>query len=204
MRVIEQWLLENAGDALPPEIGQALDRSAAMGENFLWLMDRRQPGTRAVVWGADGHTCVETPWSDGPNLGSILREHFGDRYYAVGLEFGGGSFLTRTVLPDGRPGDVRVVTLPPAPEAMLPWYLSRVSPGALLLDLRARVDDAAIAEWLHAPQQVYSAWWIPHDEIFHTAWPVAAMFDDIVFVDATTPIRLTENACKAVAARERF
>ena len=97
------------------------------------------------------------------------------------------------------------MTLPPAPAGTLPWYLSQVSPGALLLDLRAPVDDAAVAAWLRAPQLVYYSDWIPHDgETFHREWQVTAMFDGIVFVDATTPIRLTENARDAVAARERF
>ncbi len=154
---------------------------------------------------ADFHICVDSPWSDSPHLGLLLRERYGERYYAVGLEFGGGSFLTRTVLPDGRTGDVRVVTLPRAPTATLPWYLSQVSPGALLLDVRTPVDDPVVASWLHAPQLIYNSGWIPGDEAsFRNEWPVAAMFDGIVFVDVTTPIRLTENARKAVAARERF
>jgi erythromycin esterase len=175
-----------------------------MGENFLRLMDLQPAGTRAVVWLHDVHICVDNPWGVRPHLGSLLHERYGERYYAFGLEFGSGSFLTRTVLPDGRVGDCRVVTLPPAPAGTLPWYLSLVSPVALL-DLRAPVDDAAVAAWLHAPQLVYNAGWIPgDDETFRNEWQVTAMFDGIVFVDATTPIRLTENARDAVAARERF
>lgn len=205
VHVFEQWLLANAGAALQPEVGQEIERSAAMGENFLRLMDRQPAGTRAIVWLHDTHICAEAPWDTTSHLGSLLRQRYGERYYALGLEFGGGSFLARTALQDGRVGDCRIVTLPPAPAGTLPWYLSQVSPGALLLDLRAPVDDAAIAAWLQAPQMIYSAGWIPGDEeTFRNQWLVPAMFDGIVFFNVTTPIRLTENARTAVAARERL
>jgi erythromycin esterase len=203
-RVIEQWLLANAGDTLPPEVAKTANRSVFMAENFLWLMERQPPGTKAVIWLADGHICVESPWADGPHLGSILRERYGERYYALGLEFGGGSFLTRTALPDGRLGDFRVVTLPPAPDGSLPWYLSQVS-SSMLLDLRQAAEDAAVRDWFDAPQLVYNSGWLPgDDETFRGKWRVGRMFDGIVFVNSTTPIRPTENALRAVAARERM
>lgn len=202
-RVIEQWLLDNAGDRLPPAVRDISTRSVFMAENVLWLMDREAPGTKAVVWQADAHVCLENPWDGLPNLGSVLHKRYAERYFALGLEFGQGSFITRTVLPDNRLGDLHVITLPPAPVGTLPWLLSQLGHAALMLQLRLPVENLIVERWLHTPQLVYNCGWVPQDdETFQSTWDLTRMYDAIIFVGSTTPIRPTISALRRIALRD--
>jgi erythromycin esterase len=202
-RVMEQWLLANAGDFLALEARNRATRSVFMAENMLWLMDRQTLGTKAVVWQANAHICLENPWDGLPNLGSVLRERYAERYFAFGLEFGQGSFLTRTALPDRRLGDLKVISLPPAPVGTLPWYLSQVDHNALLLNLRPPVEDYVIETWLHTSQMLYNSGWVPQDdETFRGEFDLTRMYDGIIFINSTTPIRPTASAMRRVAQHD--
>ena len=100
-------------------------------------------------------------------------------------------------------GDLKAITLPPAPAGSLPWYLSRTNLGDLVLDLRAPAGDPAIERWLHTPQIVHTANWVCPDGFqFNVEMSIAQEYDGIVFVERTTPTRPTANALKTAAARE--
>jgi erythromycin esterase-like protein len=136
-------------------------------------------------------------------FGCRLREKYGQRYFAFGFEFNQGAFQSRTQLSDTLLGDLKEITLPPAPERSLPWYLSRANLGNLVLDLRASAGEPAIERWLQTPQIVHTANWVCTDGFqFNVEMSIAREYDGIVFVERTTPTRPTANALKTAADRE--
>ena len=163
------------------------------------LVDRAKPATRCVVWAHNGHIQMGQDW----RLGDRLREKYGQEYFAFGFEFYQGSFQSRTELSDTVMGDLKEITLPPAPVGSLPWYLSQTSIGNLMLDLRAPAGNPVIERWLHAPQIVHTANWVcPEGFQYNVEVNIAEEYDGIVFVERTTPTRPTANALKSVADRE--
>jgi erythromycin esterase len=158
-RVMEQWILDNVGERLTPALGSAVSRSVSMAENLIALAGREPSEMKFVVWAHNYHIARESTWEGEPNTGYHLSKQYGQGYFAFGFEFNQGSFHTRRALPEGVFGDLQVVTLSPAPESSLPWYLSQVCEGALMVNLRESVVDPVVERWLHAPQVVSDAGW---------------------------------------------
>lgn len=205
IQVMKQWLISNTESLLPPSRSRVSMRSIYMAENLVYLIERTGPEAKFVVWEHNGHVSVEPiVWSGEPTLGSCLREKYGQEYFACGLEFNQGSYLSRTKRPDNRAGDLKEVALPPAPAGSLPWYLSRTNIDALVLDLRAPVDNPVIEHWLHTPRIVQWAYWSYEQGWHYSELSIMDNYDAIVFVDRTTATRPTANALKAAANGERF
>lgn len=192
-QVMKQWAVANS-----TEVPQQ-SRSPFMAENLMWLMDHGRPEARYIFWAHNGHIRMGQDW----RFGSRLREKYGAGYYAFGFEFNEGAFQTRDQISATVLGDLKAITLPPAPAGSFPWYLSRTNLGNLMLDLRAPVSDPAVERWLHAPQLVHSANWVCPDGFqFNVEVSIAQEYDGIVFVERTTATRPTANALKTAAARE--
>jgi erythromycin esterase len=191
--VMRQWVVANTAE-VPLQ-----SRSPFMAENLMYLVDHEKPGTRFVVWAHNGHIRMGQDW----RFGSRLREKYGQGYYAFGFEFNQGSFLSRKQLSDTLLGDLKAITLPPAPMGSLPWYLSRTNLGNLVLDLRAPTGNPAIERWLHTSQTVHTANWVCPDGFqYNVEMNITKEYDGIVFAERTTPTRPTANALKTAAARE--
>ena len=209
-RVMKQWLMANTTALLPPFIDKGFMRSIYMAENLMYLVDQGGPQAKFVVWEHNGHISRERVFFDGQNnLGYYLRRKYGDGYYALSLEFNEGSFQTRILLPGKVLGDLKVVTVPPAPVGSLPSYLSRTNIGDLILNLRAPVENPVVEQWLHSPQKVYWVGWVYPEESqdFILALAVKAVkreYDGILFINKTTATRPTKNALVTVSKREGF
>jgi erythromycin esterase len=91
----QQWLYDPAAGEVPPEILGLRDRQ--MGENLLWLANRRYPGRKIVVWAATFHAArhlgrIET---EAPELrrlyrglevmGEVAWRELGEEMYTVGF-----------------------------------------------------------------------------------------------------------------------
>jgi erythromycin esterase len=191
--VMKQWVVANTAE-VPQQ-----SRSPFMADNLMYLLDQEKPDTRFVVWAHNGHIRMGQDW----RFGCRLKGKYGQRYYAFGFEFNQGAFQSRTQLSDTLLGDLKEITLPPAPAESLPWVLSHAHLGNLILDLRAPAGDPAIERWLHAPQIVHTANWVCPDGFqFNVEMSIAQEYDGIVFVERTTPTRPTANALKTAADRE--
>jgi erythromycin esterase len=191
-RVMQQWIVANTAEV------QVQSRSPFMAENLVYLLDQEKPGTRYVVWAHNGHVGMGQDW----RFGCRLREQYGQGYYAFGFEFNQGSFQSRTELSDTVLGDLKAISLPPAPERSLPWHLSHTNIGNLVFDLRAPAGDPAVERWLHSPQIVHTANWVCPDGFeFNIEMNLAEEYDGIVFVERTTATRPTANALKTAADR---
>jgi erythromycin esterase len=192
-RLIQQWVLYMIGES---------DRSKFMAENLLYLLNHKEPNAKYVVWQHNVHISVMNPVTGGLNIGQILREQYGDRYYALSLEFNQGAYQARELLPGNIYGDLIPITLPPAPAQTLPWYLADLGMGNAFVNLRTPFHDPAVAEWFKRPQRLYSLGWIykesqsPINEV-----SLSNHYDGVVCIDRTTPSRPTENALGNAARR---
>ncbi len=203
-RVMKQWFMAHTPAMLPPFVDKSIIRSISMAENLMYLVDREGLEAKFVVWEHNSHLARDT-WNGSNLLGYQLRRKYGDGYYAFSIEFNQGSFQTRLLLPDNILGDLKEVTVPPAPEGSLPWYLSRTNVGNLILNLRAPVDNPVVEQWLHSPHKVYLTGWVNSGESqdnYIKELEVKRYYDGILFIDRTTATRPTANALKTATRRE--
>jgi erythromycin esterase len=196
-QVMNQWLMANAADMLPEP--ESNNRSIFMAENLMFLMDQAKPEAKFVIWAHNWHIGIRG-FANEPNLGDCLREKYGDRYFAFGFEFNEGSYQARTSLPDNVLGDLKEVTIPPAPADSLPWFLSRINWGDLILNLRAPLSDPLAEQWIHTPKTVHSANWVS-DEVSYHELNIAGRYDGLIFIKRTTATHPTENALKTASNR---
>lgn len=68
-------------------------RDNAMYENVLKIMNLEAPGSKAFVWAHNEHINKKDFGTIVPSLGSRLKEHFKNDYYATGFDFGSGKML---------------------------------------------------------------------------------------------------------------
>jgi erythromycin esterase len=203
-RVMEQWVMANAAEARDP-------RSEYMANN-LEALAAGLPGTKFVFWAHDGHVrgrgrSVPTnrATTTKPAFGEYMRRAYGDQYFALGVEFNEGAYRTRELVEGEPPGDFRVVTVPAAPERSVPWHLSALRMGNLVVNLRGNASHDVVHKWLSAPQVVHDVWWgyLPPENIY-AELPLRPYYDGIVFIERTTATRPTAAAEKAVAERAAF
>jgi erythromycin esterase len=192
-RLIQQWVLFMIGEG---------DRSKFMAENLLYLLNHKEPNAKCVVWQHNGHISVMNPFTGGLNFGHLLREQYGDRYYAMSLEFNQGACQGRELLPGRVYGDLIAITLPPAPARTLPWYLADLNMGNAFVNLRTPFNDPVVAEWFKRPQRLHSLGWI-YDESKSPTIEVSLSnhYDGVVCIESTTPARPTANALDNAARR---
>jgi erythromycin esterase len=192
LRVITQWVdcyLAGPATPTPPRNGvhprpapTFVKRSLVMAENLIRLADNE----KVVVWAHTFHlaTAFRDGHSSARNMGATLRDHFGDEYYALALELGGGRYLTQSWRPDLTPGDLLVRTVPPPPAGALPWHLAQAGLREFVLDLRR----SAKPEWLGSKQLTHSIGWYDGDPPGYYAWLVPGEdLDGVIYLDDTTP-----------------
>lgn len=70
-------------------------RDEAMAENVKWLLNYEGETSKMIVWAHNKHVRKTKSGSEKenyPSMGQRLSEFFGEAYYAVGFDFGEGSF----------------------------------------------------------------------------------------------------------------
>lgn len=138
---IGRWL-GREGLELNPMV-QGRDRSMFL--NLKTLIDSLPPDARVVVWTANSHAARDARtlpvFSDGPNLGSLASDAWGDRVFALGFGAAGGAYrrMARTPqdIPPAAPGSLEARAL--ADPAVEVAYL-----GASALDALPSVPGGAL------------------------------------------------------------
>ncbi len=187
MTVIEQWVISNSG---------GVDRTEWMGRNLNRLLDC-YPGMKVLTSAFNNHV-AHTPGT----IGGLAKEKLGKSYYALGAEFGAGTFRVRTKDSDNFFSNYREITPGPAPERSVPWYLARSGKGSLLLDFREPSTRKAVADWIDKPQMMDKVAWSPQDDTLYKPYVMPESYDGIYFIDKIRPTRPTENG--KVSARDRL
>ncbi len=207
LRVMKQFIIANTPSLLPPFINGSVVRSLSMAENLIFLIDQAGPNTKFVVWEHNIHIAGDVwketdVWKGTTFMGYQLRKKYGDAYYALSLEMNQGSYQTRTFLPPNLLGDLKSITIPPAPVASWPWYLAQANLEHILLDFRGASYPSEVKTWVKAPQEIFLAGWVHDPKHTYMELEVGRLYDGILFIQTTNPTRPTENALKNAAERK--
>jgi erythromycin esterase len=126
-------------------------RERTMADNLLWLVTRRFPDRKIIVWGATSHLSRNRDAIAGPAgssmvpMGQKLWDAIGERSYVAGFSsFEGRTGVPREVV-DRKPRDVGV-----APEGSLEDLLARAGADVGFVDLRGAAPGSVLASRLEA------------------------------------------------------
>jgi erythromycin esterase len=197
-----QRMVQRSLSALPASDPRRVNRSQSMGRNVLELL-KGAPDAKIIVWAHDSHVAVRAPNNDA-NLGSEVRAVLGPSYYCIALEFGSGSSQMRRADPQGIMGDLEEVAMPAAPSGSLPWYLSQVGAGNLVVNLHAP-RTPSIEQWLERPLSHHFLSWANQPGTLQTMVDgTAGRYDGLLLVEKVSMSHPTKNARERVAKREGF
>ncbi len=167
-------------------------RDAAMAENVSWLLDHAR-ADRMALWAHNGHVATGRfrvgEWDDPPKtMGQHLREALGDDYYALGFEFGRGSFRARPDPETTANPAVGTFSLAAPPEGSVAATLTQVDGPAWFIDVETASDDSVVDEWLREERLLHSVGAVFFDDAAEEYVPVevGAAFDGLAFVAETT------------------
>ena len=148
-----------------------------MADNVTWLANVRYPGQKIVLWAHNGHI------ADRPvpvaNMGSILAQRFGKKYYRLGFAFDGGSFSAFV----GK-ADVPV-SVQPASTGSFDGILHSTNVSAFFLNFD-HLPTTALSQWLDAPawhREVGGAYNQKLAASYFEPTQLRVDFDGLIFVD---------------------
>lgn len=173
-------------------------RDLYMAENFEYLVENEDPGTRFIVWAHNAHVATDSSWK---SMGYLLRERFGPEYYALGFAFNQGGFQSREMTKDNPlPGELQDYSLPPAAEGSVEWHLSKAGYDSFIVDFRSLPESGVAREWLATEQPMrsigagFSYTW--PDDIYVQKVSLANCYDGLFYTDKTTPARPTRTGVR--------
>ncbi|WP_373497224.1 erythromycin esterase family protein [Aquiflexum sp.] len=203
LRVMRQFMLVNTPGLHPPFMDGGIVRSISMAANLIYLMDQAGPEAKFVIWAHNSHIAKDV-WNGDTIMGYELRKKYGDAYYALSLEMNQGSYQTRTFLPPNLLGDLKSLTIPPAPVVSWPWYLAQANVANILLDFRGASKTPELETWVNAPRNIFLAGWVHEAEpkLNYTELEMGRLYDGILYIQTTNPSRPTANALKSAAERK--
>lgn len=167
-------------------------RDAAMAENVHWIRDHER-SDRLALWAHNGHVTTGSgtfgAGTSAEPMGRHLKRTYGDRYYAVGFEFGRGSFRAAVPEADAAPA-VGPRSMADPPGGSVPAVLAATGEPAGFLDLSSPPADPVVREWLDGDRRIHNVGAVYHDDDdgrnYATVVPDRA-FDGLVFVAETEP-----------------
>ncbi|MBL1083685.1 erythromycin esterase family protein [Streptomyces actinomycinicus] len=172
------------GDA--GETGALAARDRHMAQEVISAEER--PAAKVAVWAHNGHVCTGRYARDIPAMGQHLREHYGDRYYALGLLFGRGAFRARPGNSPTRPPRKHGISA--AGPRSVESRLASATPQDHMIDLRGGRARPAVARWLESPQSMRSfGAGVPRVTYRFSMAPTVLMgeYDGLAYVARSTP-----------------
>ena len=167
----------------------SLYRDKAMAENINWILDRKDPDTKMLIWAHDNHISRgEHPDEElnmyfGISMGAHLAKQYGLAYKAFGMSTYQGEYWAQVSYSNFRqlacplfPGPVGSLD-----EALHQVGLQKNNP-ILLLDLR----KARSLDWLSRAIPVRFANHVNIEYGYWTRFSIPYQFDGILFIDQTS------------------
>lgn len=176
-------------------------RDRAMADNVSWI-HQREHTDRLVLWAHNDHINrleIRPQGKAVPSMGAHLADRFGDAYYALGFEFGGGSFLARGGSSrdggrsDSDPGEQ---TLKSPLSGTIGETFSTVGHDVFLLDIDTLSANQVLGDWLQEERGIHSIGAVYFEDTLDShceQYPIAETFDGLAFIDSTEPSRLIAN-----------
>lgn len=221
------WLIDKAREFRAAILNGRSDistiRDEGMADNVEWILDHENR-EQIVLWGKNGHITrnegeqpLETTYRV---MGNFLAERYGDDYYAVGFDFGRGSFQARPSGESGlqeysvggfekaeididelieyfsKPGYTTGVAFGDLAEIGLHDVLPAIEHPAYLLDFTQASTAPGVQQWLNKTHLLHGIGNIVDElSIIDRLHPVnvAGSFDALVFVKETNRAIPLEN-----------
>lgn len=181
----------------PFDPSQPAARDRGMAQSMLDALASRPAGTKAVLWGHNGHiTTGPLRWlgSDALGCGGHLRAALGERYFALGVAFGSGGFQALDKNAEGKWRFRRYQHGPPPAETAEHAFLQAGLSDALI-NFRQAPADGPVRGWLDGGcgMRSWGGYRVPADpdaaveEGQGLAWTVLAEdYDGLLFLETTT------------------
>ncbi len=122
-------------------------REEGMYENLGWIL-AHSPRGKAMYWAHNAHVHHGLVNGGIAATGRRLHEQYGERYYAIGTDFGAGSFLAHAADAETTGWGLAERTLPPLDSTTLTACLDAWGAPDYFVDLRAARQDAALADYM--------------------------------------------------------
>ncbi|WP_162224222.1 erythromycin esterase family protein [Halorussus salinus] len=173
-------------------------RDAAMAENVRWILDHA-PGERLALWAHNGHVTTGTGMfghgdeggtaTSPTTMGDHLRREYGDEYYALGFEFGRGSFVAVSDPTSDDDPVIRPHSMETGPDGSLPAVLDATDERVCFLDLSSPPEDPTVSAWVDRESCLHNVGAVYHSDSEKNYASVAPRraFDGLIFVAETTP-----------------
>lgn len=146
-------------------------RDAAMADNLNFLLDRRYPKRKVIVWAHNAHVAYGHPYASLNNMGALLAAQRKAEMYTIGLYMGRGVQADNF----GKPAAV------PAPDADgLDGVLANGGLRYSLVDFSGATPSAASA-WIFEPITVREF------GVNRVRMVPAASYDAVLYIDTVTP-----------------
>ena len=172
-------------------------RERGMSQSLLDGLATRPAGTKAVLWGHNGHiTRGPMRWMGTTETacGGFLRAALGDEYYALGVAFGSGGFQALHRDEENKWWFRRYEHGPP-PVDTVGQVLTTAGLSDVLIDFRHAPKSGPVREWLDRDCGIRS--WGGHgvpvdpdaavDQGLGLAWTIlSADYDGLLFIKQTT------------------
>ena len=164
-------------------------RDTAMAENISWILSRRKPGTKMVIWAHDYHISrgedpvKENNIYNGISMGSHLAKKYGSSYKAFGLSTYSGEYWAQISYMNFK--QLRCPLLPgpkgSLDEALHQIAINKKSPGLFL-----NLQDAKKLNWFQQPIPMRFANHVNIEYGYWTRYSIPNQFDGIIFIDKTS------------------
>jgi erythromycin esterase len=176
-------------------------RDAIMAENTLAVLHSAPAGTGVVLLAHNAHVAAARDSLGPTTTGGVLRSLIGARYFAVGMSFGGGSFLAQDV--GSTAGALRVFGVAPAAEGTLdgdlgqvcrePFFVSLVAAGAGPPEVRRWLARSTRMHWVGAMfSQAWGEWHAVRE------FAPGTSFDGLVYVPRSSPVEPLDTLADGV------
>jgi erythromycin esterase len=157
-------------------------RDQSMAENVLWIRDHRSATGRVLYWAHDAHVAkAQMEFASVTPAGLLLENALGDGYFILGTMTAGGTF-TQWIVRAGKPAEETISTFPALADGMYEGYFKQRGLSALLVPLHGELP-----QWLIGPAR----WNMAGNSGAPAKQPISlpAMFDAVLYIEHTTPIR---------------
>jgi len=167
-------------------------RDRSMADNVEWAL-AYQGVDRIVLWAHDAHIRNGRVTSSMPDtartMGWHLNQRYGDEYYALGLEFGQGSFQASPNPEQEDTEGLQEWSIDEPRSGSLPAVFLSVGEGIFILDLAHATEDDCLEEWLSQERDILSigGYFYENDISRHYNQSLLVQeFDGLLFVDEIT------------------
>lgn len=171
------------------------ERDRAMAENVNWLVEKRFPGQKIVLWAHNGHVGTASQ-SGSKTQGMHLRDRFGERMVVLGFALYQGEIRAKRMT-SGKfvPGGPVALSLAPAKATSVEAVLHETGLPRFILDFRSVPRDSALGGWLNAsrPHRSIGAGYDPDQHAkFYVPMILPNTYDGIVFISQSSAAKPLE------------